>query len=99
MRKDQQERITASIPVRTEIQTSFERTIRLRCHSNMPVQFVFFLLSSPLVSFRLQFPRPGPMGGKENPTSSHSSSRSPTGVQLHSAPTGPGTHSVDGSSE
>ncbi|KAK1526885.1 hypothetical protein CPAR01_13413 [Colletotrichum paranaense] len=39
------------------------------------------------------------MGGKENPTSSHSSSRPPTGVQLHSAPTDPGTHSTDGPPE
>ncbi|KAI3532905.1 hypothetical protein CSPX01_13110 [Colletotrichum filicis] len=35
------------------------------------------------------------MGGKENPTSS----QPPTGVQLHSAPTDPGTHKVHGPSE
>ncbi|KAK1523786.1 uncharacterized protein CCOS01_08873 [Colletotrichum costaricense] len=69
----------------------------------MPVQFVlFFCLLLPWCPSDSSFLVLGRWAERKTPpppTPSHSSSRPPTGVQLHSAPTDPGTHKVDGPSE
>ncbi|KAK1470896.1 hypothetical protein CCUS01_01015, partial [Colletotrichum cuscutae] len=73
------------------------------CRSNTPVQFIlfsaFFSLGGPSDSSFLALGRWAERKTPPPPTPSHSSSRPPTGVQLHSAPTDPGTHKVDGPSE